>query len=82
MEFAFKEIWAVVVVIVSVIIWLVRLESKVIYLESLKNDLSVSLKALTLEQDDLKNRMFEQLSSIKETLIKLELSLKYLSKED
>ena len=74
--------WAVVVVIVSVIIWLVRLESKVIYLESLKNDLSVSLKALTLEQDDLKNRMFEQLSSIKETLIKLELSLKYLSKED
>lgn len=82
MEVNFKEIWAIVVVIVSVIIWLVRLEAKVIYLESIKNDLAVNLKALSLDQDDLKSRMFEQLSSIKETLIKLELSLKYINKED
>lgn len=69
------ELWPVLVVIVTVIIWLVRLESKVIYLESVKTDLQLTIKAMTTEHDELKNRMYDQLSIIKETLVRLETTL-------
>lgn len=69
------ELWPVLIVIVTVIIWLVRLESKVIYLESVKTDLQLTIKSMTFEHDELKNKMYDQLSIIKETLVRLETTL-------
>lgn len=75
------ELWPIGLGFVAFVVWLTRLESKVILLKTEKEALAIVVKSIESGHDELKNKVYDQLASIKESLIKLETSLHFIKKE-
>ena len=81
MDKSILDFWPFIISIVAVIVWLTRLEAKVLYLENLKKDLEITIRAMAVEHDELKTKMYDQLSVIQKTLTRLETILSMKLKE-
>lgn len=76
MEKLLTDLWPIFATFVGAFItfgiWIVRLESRVVNLENIKLGLEKTILTMGTEHDELKTKMYDQLSVIKETLARLE----------
>lgn len=58
--------------IITIIVWLVRLEGKVGYVEKLADEAQKDVDVLRVKHEGLDNKIVEQLSDVKQSLARLE----------
>lgn len=69
---ALAEIWPLFAGLIGVVVWLVRLEGRVNYIDAAQKDLHADVAELRVKHESLDSKVVEQLSQVRESLARIE----------